>query len=86
MDIREDLEKRLHEKHGVMMSLEDVAEVLQLTTCTVRSMCARKDLTAKKTGLKWIIPTQSVVNYIAGEPSPTPKWVPGPRNQKLIVR
>ncbi len=78
-----ELDKILFEKFGITMTLVETAELLKLSVGTIRNMCARKDLMAKRAGTKWIIPTQSVINFLTVTPNPVFK--PVPKKDKLIV-
>ena len=54
----------LLQKYGVTLSFEQAAEELGLYWQTVRQMCARGDIPARKAVRKWILTTKALATFI----------------------
>lgn len=57
--------EQLIKKYGLIMTPGELSEVLGLSTDTVLRMLQRKEISARKAGSRWIIATESVINYLA---------------------
>jgi excisionase family DNA binding protein len=56
----------------VLLTPEDVAEILALNVVTIRRMCARGDLPARKIAGKWRIGQYDLKAWMSGTPDREP--------------
>jgi hypothetical protein len=54
----------LLQKYGITLSFEQAGKELGLYWQTVREMCARGDIQARKAGRKWVLTTKALAIYI----------------------
>lgn len=66
----------LLQKYGITLTFEQAGKELGLYWQTVREMCARGDIPARKAGRKWVLTTKALATYIDE----------GPQNQFLLPK
>ena len=76
--------QHLIDKYGITLTKEQTAKEIGVCPVTVMSMLRRGDIKAKRAGARWIIPTQSVSDFLTNDPEPVAKFKYDKR-QKLIV-
>lgn len=54
----------LLQKYGTTLTFEQASKELGLYWQTVREMCARGDIPARKAGRKWVLTTKALATYI----------------------
>lgn len=66
----------LLQKYGISLTFQQAAKELGLHWQTVRIMCARGDIPARKAGRKWVLTTRALATFIDE----------GPQNKITIPR
>jgi len=72
-------------KYGTTLTFQQAAEELGLYWQTVREMCARGDIPARKAGRKWVLTTKALAIFIDEGPQTKIILPQRGRRQKLIA-
>lgn len=71
----------LLQKYGTTLTFEQAAKELGLYWQTVRVMCARGDIPARKAGRKWVLTTKALAIFIDEGPQTRIPFSSGHRGQ-----
>ena len=57
----------LLKKYGATLTFDEASKELNLHWQTIREMCARGEIKAKKAGRKWVLTTKALAEYLDTE-------------------